>query len=203
MQRIARQERDAGQWLDRHGVDRLDPSAAIVARAGDPALQRLLNAYLEDLAAMDREFAETFVSNPRSGETIKGHAIVLAELGLVRFEGKQVRTPDLFAGQWTTERRAAHVIARLAFARALWQRTVEPPRLYRGVGPNDTGLAYQPLSFTSATFSREVAEAHEPAELLEQRLPLERLFMTFLETEAMNRRYREAEAVLLAITPWG
>ena len=33
------------------------------------------------LAALDRDFTETFVSNPNSGELVKGHAIVLAELG--------------------------------------------------------------------------------------------------------------------------
>jgi hypothetical protein len=210
-QRIMRQKLEADEWLDRHGIERFDPSGAIAARAGDAAMQRLLNAYLEqqDLAAMDSEFAETFVSNPRSGETVKGHAIVLADLGLVRFEGKIVRSPSVFQGPWNKERRAAHVIARLAFAQALWRRSAKQPVLYRGVGPNPTGLAYQPLSFISATFSHEVAAAHEPVSLLEQRLPPERVLMTFLETEAMNRQFKEAEAVLLAapsdpgIIPWG
>ena len=33
--------------------------------------------------------------------------------------------------------------------------------------------------------------------LLRQVVPVERLFMTYLETAAMNDRFREAEAVLL------
>lgn len=54
----------------------------------------------------------------------------------------------------------------------------------------------------SATLSRAVAESHfdsEPcpaAALLRRQLPVERLFMTFLETSAMNGKYLEAEAVL-------
>ena len=37
----------------------------------------------------------------------------------------------------------------------------------------------------------------EVALLVRQRVPVSRLFMTFLETAAMNDRYREAEAVLI------
>lgn len=36
------------------------------------------------------------------------------------------------------------------------------------------------------------------AVLLRQRLPLFRLFMTFLETASLNDRFREAEAILIA-----
>jgi len=57
----------------------------------------------------------------------------------------------------------------------------------------------------SATFSREVAEAHfaggprtQVAVMWRQAVPPARMFMTFLETAAMNARYREAEAILLA-----
>ena len=199
-ERIAQEKVAADEWLDRHDVGRFDPSDAIARRVGDPALQGLLASYLErhGLADMDREFAETFVSNPRSGETVKGHSIVLADLGLVRFEGKRVRSPSLFEGRWSKERRARHLIVRLGFAQALWRRSAEQPVLYRGIGANDTGRVYQPLSFISATFSHEVALAHEPVEMLTQTLPLERVLMTFLETPAMNRQFKEAEAVLLA-----
>ena len=56
----------------------------------------------------------------------------------------------------------------------------------------------------SATFSRAVAEAHfeggpstRVALLVRQEVPVERLVMSFLETEAMNAAYREAEGVLV------
>ena len=61
-----------------------------------------------------------------------------------------------------------------------------------------------PASFVSATFSRELAEEHfaggpatRTAVLWRQRVATERLLMTFLETEALNGRYKEAEAILL------
>lgn len=69
--------------------------------------------------------------------------------------------------------------------------------LYRGAA----GYGSSPSSFVSATFSRAVAEEHfeagPNAMLWRREIPIERVFMTFLETDAMNHRYKEAEAVLL------
>jgi hypothetical protein len=79
--------------------------------------------------------------------------------------------------------------------------------LYRGVGLGDAaaqadgGGPKTPL--VSASFSRRVAESHfgspdaAAGALYRQLLQPGRLFMTFLETGAMNRQYQEAEAVLL------
>ena len=59
-------------------------------------------------------------------------------------------------------------------------------------------------TFVSATFSAAVAESHfesggegSTGVLIRQSVPVERLFMTYLETVQMNRKFREAEAVLL------
>ena len=56
----------------------------------------------------------------------------------------------------------------------------------------------------SATFSFDVAMSHfnerdraTTGVLHRQSVPIERLFMSFLETAQMNRSYKEAEAVLL------
>jgi hypothetical protein len=81
--------------------------------------------------------------------------------------------------------------------------------LYRGTAiherpltPDSPSRRQAPL--ISATFSRPVAESHfrsphaAAATLYRQRLSPELLFMTFLETAAMNSPYQEAEAVLLA-----
>jgi len=53
------------------------------------------------------------------------------------------------------------------------------------------------------TFSRAVAEslstAHGPdgtGTLMRQAVPIDRVFMTYLETIHMNRQFREAEAIL-------
>ena len=58
--------------------------------------------------------------------------------------------------------------------------------------------------FVSATFDVDVTGAHFDGHgdrattgvLLRQVVPVERLFMTYLETGAMDRRYKVAEAVL-------
>jgi hypothetical protein len=50
-------------------------------------------------------------------------------------------------------------------------------------------------SFLSASFSHAVA-AHNGA-VAELKVPSDRVFMTFMETRALNDRYREAEAVLI------
>lgn len=81
----------------------------------------------------------TFVSNPASGELVKGHAIVLAELGPCPYRGEIVRHPELFTGQWSKPRRAEHLVVRLAFMQELfssWEVDtvtlyVVPPRAAR------------------------------------------------------------------------
>lgn len=179
---------------------------AIARRAGDPTLMALADRLVarRGLAELDREFCTTFVSNP-AAEMIKGHAIVLAELGLCPYEGKIVRDPALFADAGTKEHRRQHVVLRMALAQELWARTGRQTiTLFRGA-TSDGPLPEPPrASFVSATFSRAVAEDHfaggpatNVALLLRQEVALERLVFTFLETRAMNERFREAEAVLV------
>jgi hypothetical protein len=186
-------------------VDPVDVAASIGARSGEDRVFDLLVEVVSERGVADLEdrFATTFVSNPRSGEFIKGHAIVLAELGLCPFRGKVVRDPALFEGDWSKSRRAKHVITRLAFTQELWGRE-EHVTLYRGAAVEGPLPEAAWSSFVSATFSREVAAAHfeggpttRTAVLWRQQVPITRVFMTFLETREMNRRFNEAEAVLI------
>jgi len=57
-------------------------SLALSTRRGDPQLFDATEAWMQqrDLIDIEREFARVFVSNPNSGEFVKGHAIVAAEL---------------------------------------------------------------------------------------------------------------------------
>lgn len=97
----------------------------------------------------------------------------------------------------------------MGFVQALWRRARGEVMLYRGVELHDRpataghpGRRQSPL--ISATFSHQVADSHfqspgsAAAALYRQQLAPQWLFMTFLETTAMNRQFREAEAVLLA-----
>ncbi|GII04080.1 hypothetical protein [Planobispora takensis] len=123
--------------------------------------------------------------------------------GPCAFAGRAIRDPKTFAAGWGKERRAEHIVVRSAFTQALWELCTGAVVVYRGMalrGP----LESRPVSPVSATFSGQVAEAHFDAPetaagaLSRQRLTVERLFMTFLESSAMNERYLEAEVPLFA-----
>lgn len=195
-------------WLAARGVlPGAGVSRLIERRAGDPALFELAEELLAQhgLAALERELAATFVSNPRSGEVVKGHAIVLAEIGLCPYRGQVARDPGLFAGERSRERRADHLLWRLALCRELLAALGAGDAMLYRAAATDGALTPRPSgSLVSATFSRAVADAHfaggpstRAAVLWRQVVPLDRVVMTFLETRAMSERFHEAEAVLV------
>lgn len=132
--------------------------------------------------------------------------MVAAELGLAAYRGPAVRDPQSLAGDWSRERRAEHLLARLAFVHTLFSlaacRTVA---LYRGMS-FDGAVDWRPGGpFASATFSRSIAESQSElgphrsmGVLLSQRVPVERILMTYHETASMSAPFQEAEAVVLA-----
>jgi len=197
----------ASEWLETRSRflasgEPLEPRA----REGIPALWADLRAFMEEHALWDVEdaIATQYVRNPHSGELVKGHRMVLAELGLAAFAGKKVRDPALFSGAWSRARRRKHILARLAFVRALFAKAGRPRVvLYRGLSWD--GLPEPPRNggLVSATFDLAVATSHfeghgrmESGLLLRQAVPVERLFMSCLETVQMNEHYKEGEAVL-------
>ena len=165
------------------------------------ALEKFLEE--EGLATLERELLVPLISNPRSGEMVKGHAIVLAELGLCSYRGQAVRDPDLFNGRHSKEVRAEHILWRMALTQELWGR-VSGQEVFRAFASEGPERLPTTDSLVSATFSEDVARSHYEGSpttrtraLLHQVLPVDRLFMTFIETRAMNERFREAEALLL------
>jgi hypothetical protein len=183
----------------------LELERLVERRQGAEQAATLLRALLgtAGLAGLERSFAGTYVSNPASGEIVKGHAIVLAEMGLCPYSGPVVRDQALFAGDGAKPRRRRHILLRLAFLAELMgllgRTDVE---LFRGLALDGALEPSRPRSFVAGSFSRAVATAHfdsptDVALLARQRVPVARLFMTFLETSQMNERYREAEAVLI------
>jgi hypothetical protein len=181
-------------------------TSPLTVRDGDAELTADLAGYLEARGVLDleRAFADAFVSNARAGEMVKGHRIVLAELGLVAYHGTVVRDPATFDPPLDRARRAEHLLARLGFVRAAFELAgIAEVTLYRGLAVEGLLRLHQQRGFVSATFDRAVASSFLEAGtrlgvMYRQRLPVERLFMTFLETEQLNRTYAEAEAVLLA-----
>jgi hypothetical protein len=199
----------ADKWLVAHSRFLADagtlPDPA--TRTGDTRLQADLRAYLKrhDLADMEEAFARRYVSNPHSGEMVKGHCIVIAGLGLASYAGTVVRDPALFGGDWSRARRADHVILRMGFVSALLARCGRRRViLYRGMSTEGPLERRDQPTLVSSTFDRTVAESHfnsgtpEATRVLQaQAVPTERIFMTYLETAAMNTPFKEAEAVLL------
>lgn len=204
---LKRRTRDAVLWIRRSapglGAIEIDPTS----RKAPPPIAEAFEAFMREkqVWALEALFAAAFVSNPGSGECVKGHQIVIAEMGLAPFRGTIVRNPATFDEPWTRARRADHVLWRMAFVHALLaERGVEKPVLFRGVSSETPMEAPQPQTFVSATFSHEVAldfygrpDDGRHAMLLRQHVERERVFMTYLETAAMNRQFLEAEAVLL------
>jgi hypothetical protein len=206
--RLAERREEARGWLrDRASGLSIDLDVQIERREGHPDLCVLLEEFIaeRDLAPLEDAFTAAFVSNPRSGELVKGHAIVLAELGLCPYRGQAPRDPELFAAGWSRARRSDHLLWRMAFTQAVLGRyDADRRELYRAAASDGLLLDAQASPFVSATFSREIAEEHfaggpttRSAVLWRQRLPIDRALMTFLETRAMNRSFQEAEAVLI------
>ena len=181
----------------------LDPGS----RRGSPLLARDLEAYMRasGLDDLERDFAASMVSHPAGGEVAKVHAMVLADLGLANFTGTIVRDPRSLEPPWTIDRRREHILARLAFVREAFSMLgLGPLVLYRAVSSAGRLEPRRPQTFVSATFSFEVAMSlfgpaweGRSACIERQSVPLERVFMTYLETAAMNRQFHEAEATLL------
>jgi hypothetical protein len=208
---IAAAREHADAWLAAHGVqESIDPDPYIARCRGSDDAAGWLAAYLAEvtppgLAALDAELTAGYVSSPASGDLVRAHLIVLAELGLCGYRGKAIRDPASLDGPYSREARQAHIIARAGFTQALWARADHDGlMLYRGIGlPGRARLAVRTDTLISATFARPVAESHfngirsDAAALLRCRLPADRLLFTFLETAAMNRQFLEAEAVLL------
>jgi hypothetical protein len=195
-------------WLDRRLPAGVPDVEALVGRGtGDERAFDAVEALMAErgLSELERRFSEGYVSNPGSGELVKGHTIVLAELGLAAYDGTIVRDPGLFDGDWSRQRRRAHLLTRLAFVQALLARAGHATVvLYRGIAWDGVPTARRRRPLVSATFSRAVAEAHfdggpatASAAIFRQAVPVERVLMTFVETRAMNRRFAEAEALLL------
>jgi len=174
-----------------------------------PLAELRLTSYVasRDLAGLEAVFSAGYVSNPWAGDLVLAHLTVLAELGLGPLSARAIRDPAAFAGQWSRPRRAEHLLARTGFAQELWARAAGPVTIYRGIGLAGDGRRAAPASqlpVVSASLSHQVAESHFGSgraiagALYRQPLEPGRVFMTFLETAAMNRQYAEAEAVLLA-----
>jgi len=181
----------------------LNPSVS----EGPPKLRSDLARYMESrlLSDIEHVFASTWVSNPSSGEVVKGHRIAIARLGLAPYAGLIPRLEASTTGRWRIERRSDHIVARIGFVRAMFTHAeMDHVVLYRGLSFEQSAQTRTGQTLISATFHQRIADARFDTDphvfsvsLMRQPVPITRLFMTYFETDAMNSQFSEAEAVLL------
>lgn len=164
--------------------------------------------FMEQMGFLEQEIrtSENIVLNPHSGEWIKGMEIVLAEMGLLHYVGKITRSKAVFEGSGQKVIRKAYLLNRLGFIRAYFNLLgISEVVLYRGMS-TEREWEKRPRSLLSCTFNLNVAKSfanyernskYRSAYLAKFTSPVQRLFMTYLETRAMNQQYKEAEAFLL------
>ncbi|MBI9014767.1 MAG: hypothetical protein JEZ08_21230 [Clostridiales bacterium] len=171
-------------------------------RLANDLIQYMRQHKLEEL---ESKTADYIVLNPNSGEWIKGMSIMLAEMGIVSFVGKGIRTKDIFTGIGTKSLRKAYLLHRLAFLRAVFSiLNIKHIPLYRGMC-SEVEWRKSNNTLMSFTFNNSVAKSFSGfdgddrfrnAYFLKATVPMSKIFMTYLETHQMNERYKEAEALL-------
>ncbi|MBN1859667.1 hypothetical protein JW848_10775 [Candidatus Bipolaricaulota bacterium] len=202
-------EEQAHEWLERKSsFFAQHKKLHLRLRQGPVELAEDLRRFLAEkgFLYLEEVTTETLVTNPNSGEWIKGMLIVLAEMGIVGYSGKIVRTPDLFEGIGAKSRRSEYLLHRLAFVRAAFRLAGHNEVVvYRGMS-SELDWRNVARSILSCTFSLRVARAFanfdiddraRTSYLMKLTVPVERLWMTYCETSALNGRYLEAEALLL------
>ena len=215
IEELAEVEREAAEWVRLRSTTlqtRVRPD--FTRKEGHDHLYADLRAYMgvHGLADIEATFASHYVCKFRYSEFVKAHRIVIAEMGLVPYEGKAVREKAALEGQFDRAKRREHVIRRLGFVRAIYRSLgILSVLLYRGIHSRGAPDPPRNETFVSATTDLAIAEAlacfREPSNankdgykvgvLTSQSIPIERVFMSYLETPQMNHPYRESEAVLL------
>jgi hypothetical protein len=179
-------------------IEKLNSNKAII--------QESLYSYLLEnkLNNLDEKITGMIVSNPYSGEILKHLWFRLAKLGFVRYEN---RVPKLLEGIPEGKDIEAYIIKRIAFVRALFEISgVLEITTYRGVNSPYKWLSF-PKAFSSWTLDYSVANDLakinddtniEVAYIMKRRTRTTEIFLTSIETKAMNRAYDEKEVLLFA-----
>jgi hypothetical protein len=205
--KISQAEGLASAWLAKNAASLPSQiSVDSLLREQSQAIGDCLIDYMKSLGLGEQEelTSRIYVLNPFSGEWIKGLQITSAELGLKDFVGIAPRTTDIFYGPGSRQMRQTYIVHRLAFVRAMFKSFgYREVILFRGMASEGDWRARQHPFFSSWTFSKEVAEAFATSKrakhsyLLKRTFPIEKLFLTYVETAAMNKQYREREAVVI------
>ena len=206
---IAEREKEIKKWLkDNSMFFKSNKKLNFDSKEGPSSLTEDLTEYmkLKGLYDIERKTAETMVLNPKSGEWIRGMEIMLGEMGLVSYKGKIPRTKGIFTGLGSKNKRYKYLVHRLAFVRAYFNLLkIKEIVIYRGMS-NEKDWKVIPRTFLYCTLSYDVAKdfsdfnresKYRTSYIIKMTCSVKKLFMTYIETQALNRQYKEAEAILL------
>lgn len=169
-------------------------------------VQESLRGYLNEIGLIneDKIISKMIVSNPYSGEILKHLWMCLAKIGLSRYENRKLK---MLCNIPKEEVIVRYIISRMAFIRLLFlDSSIRQITTYRGVG-SEYGWMIFPKAFSSWTTSYIVAcdlakiednDKTEISYLMKRKTKINEIFMTSIETVAMNQRYDEKEVLLFA-----
>ncbi len=210
LEKINFEKREIRKWLTTNSVFfKSGESFNLESASGSISLADDLIKYMTSVGLGEQEqlTSETYVLNPSSGEWIKGLQITIAKLGLKQFVGSAPRTKNIFEGAGAVELRKRYVIQRFSFIQAMFELLGHTEiKLYRGMSSDGDWQTISERFFSSWSFSKKVAEAFASLEkessakhfyLIKRTFPIEKLFMSYVETKAMNNQYEEVEAVIM------
>lgn len=195
-------------WITDKGTDGNEYKIDFCSAECNKYVSTLLEEYMILIGCEELESltAKSVVLNPDSGEWFKGILIIMAKLGLINYYGKMIRTKGVFNGIGTVANRSKYIIHRIAFIKAIFSiNCINEVTLYRGMSSEGKWMKIK-RSILHMTFSREVAEEFSDlginsrfgtSYIIKMKLPIDKLFMTYIETAEMNERYKELEAIVI------
>lgn len=201
-------ERNISDWLKSNFGELLIKQAIdLNSKEGNKELIKGIKAYMKSIEMdhIEERTASEIVLNPNS-EWLKGIKMILAELGIVNYKNKVLREEKIFSDVGGKERIIEYIVNRIAYVRAYFKLlNIDEVILYRGMSTEYEWMKCYEKSLTSWTFSLEVAlsfadldknNKYKNGYVLKRSVPIENVFMTYLETESMNKQYKECEAIL-------
>ena len=174
---------------------------------GNQILIKDIKLYMKSIGldSIEEKTTTEIVLNPNS-EWIKGIKIILAELGIVSYRNKILRQKEIFNNVGGTGKIINYIINRIAYLKAYFKLlNIDEVILFRGMSTDGNWMNCYEKSLTSWTFNLDVALSFADLNkssnskngyILKRTVPIENIFMTFLETESMNKQYKECEAIL-------
>lgn len=177
------------------------------SKEGHKTLIKYIKLYMKSIEMdyIEEKTSSEIVLNPNS-EWIKGIKIILAELGIVSYKNKILRDKEIFNNIGGKEKMIEYIINRIAYVRAYFKLlNINEVILYRGMSTEYEWMNSYEKSLTSWTFNLEVALSFADLDknsnnkngyVLKRAIPIENVFMTYLETESMSKQYKECEAIL-------